>query len=304
MGQSDIDIKGVISVSTAYICWGLLTIFWNLLSGVNSLYILAQRVIWSMVFIGAYAIIIGRWPQIKQVFRSYRMLGLCLLCGVLITVNWGVYIYAVNSGHVLDASLGYFLEPVLVTVTGLLFFKERLNRREKITFACALVGLVYIVVATGTLPVLALAIALSFAAYGALKKKLPLDPYVSLFMETLMITPFALIFVAFSETGGTGALHVLHGWKILLLPACGIVTGIPLLMFNIGVRKIPYYMSGIIMYLNPTLQFFMGLFYFHEQLDPHQLVAFIIIWVGVGFTLWDKIAMIRSAARPAAAPAR
>lgn len=252
-----------------------------------------------MAVIGGYAIVIGKWPQIKRVFKNSRLLCLTFLCGVMITVNWGVYIYAVNSGHVLDASLGYFVEPVVVTLTGLIFFQERLNAREKITFVFAAAGLIYIAAASGAVPLLSLAIAGSFAAYGALKKKLDMDPYVSLFMETLMMTPFALIFIFYAEGRGMGAIGTLNGWKLLLLPACGFVTGIPLLLFNIGVQKIPYYFSGILMYLNPTLQFLMGLCYFHEPLDQKRLIAFIIIWVGVGFTIWDKLAQLRSARRTA-----
>ena len=193
-----------------------------------------------------------------------------------------------NSGHVLDASLGYFIEPVLVALLGMIAFREKLSKMEKITFVFAVVGLLYMLVMTGTVPILALLIAGSFAAYGAVRKTLDIPPYASLFMETLCMTPFALLFIFWAEQNGKGSGGVLAGAQLLLLPACGIVTSIPLLLFNVGVREIPYYLSGILMYINPTLQFLMGLFYFHEEMNQNRLIAFAIIWIGILFTVYEK----------------
>ena len=284
---------GSVTVAFAYACWGVLTIFWNLLEKVDSVYILAQRILWSMVFMGIYVVAAGIWCEIAAVLRDGRKMAVCFACGVLITINWGVYIYAVNSGHVLDASLGYFLEPVLVGAIGVLLFRERPSLPEKITFACSVAGLLYMIVSMRTFPTLALLIAGSFSLYGAVKKKLDLSPQASLFLETLCMTPFALLFSVYADLHGTGSVGVLQGAWFLLLPACGIITLIPLLMFNVGVRKIPYYISGILMYINPTLQFFMGLFYFHEELNVNRLTAFGIIWFGILFTVYDKVRLIQ-----------
>lgn len=286
-------VWGTISVAVCYAAWGLLTVFWNLLDEVNPVYILSQRIIWSMVFMAIYMLVLGKWHEIKAAFADKKILSTCMLSGILVTINWGVYIYAINSGHVLDASLGYFIEPVLVGTLGVLAFKEHLSKMEKITFACAIAGVIYMVIRTRTIPVMALIIGISFAFYGAVKKKLTLTPHASLFMETLCMTPFALLFVLYAETHGIGGLGVLHGAQRLLLPACGIVTSVPLLLFNIGVKEIPYYISGILMYINPTLQFFMGIFYFKEPMNQDKLVAFIIIWIGILFTVYEKGKMIR-----------
>lgn len=283
----------VLLVSIAYAAWGILTIFWNLLSEVSPVYILAHRVIWSAVFMGLYALLRRQGREISGIFHSGKMLARCFLCGVLVTVNWGVYIYAVNTGHVLDASLGYFIEPVFVGLIGILAFREKPSRLEWVTFGFALAALLYMLIASGVMPLLAVLIAGSFAVYGGVKKKLDITPEVALFMETLCMTPFAMIFVVWQEVQGRGALGILAGPKLLLLAACGLVTSIPLLLFNTGVKHIPYYFSGILMYINPTLQFLMGLFYFHETLDKTRLVAFIIIWVGVLFTLYDKLRKMR-----------
>ncbi len=150
------------------------------------------------------------------------------------------------------------------------------------------------VAASRTFPTLALLIAGSFAVYGAVKKKLTLTPHASLFAETLLMTPLAIGFVIYATVRMPGCTGSLSGAQFLLLPACGIVTSMPLLLFNIGVQKIPYYFSGILMYINPTLQFLIGLFYFREELDRNRLIAFILIWIGVLFTVYDKVKMIRN----------
>lgn len=286
-------LLGGIAVAVAYIMWGFLTLFWNLLSEVNSIYILSQRIIWSMVFMGLYILVLRKTAEIKQIFKEKQTLVICFVCGVLVTINWGVYIFAINSGHVLDASLGYFIEPVLVALIGLIVFKEKPGKLERITFVLAFAGLVYMIIRTKTFPVLSLLIAGSFAVYGAVKKNLKITPEASLFMETLFMTPIALIFALYAEKHGMGSAGVISGWKLWLLPACGIVTSIPLLLFNIGVKKIPYYLSGIIMYLNPTIQFFMGVFYFGEAMDKDRLISFIFIWVGILFAITEKLIMMK-----------
>ncbi len=285
----DKSFFGGVCVAAAYVMWGMLTVFWNLLSDVDSVYILSQRIIWSMVFMGIYMLINGKRGEIKSVFKNKKDFLICFVCGVLVTVNWGVYIYAVNSSHVLDASLGYFIEPVMVGAIGLIAFKEKPSIFEKITYILAFVGLVFIVVRVGTFPMLSLLIAGSFAVYGAVKKNLEISAQTSLFTETLCMTPIAMVYMIIAEKNGNGAIGTLDGAGFLLLPVCGIVTSIPLLLFNKGVKKIPYYVSGILMYINPTLQFLMGLFYFREDMDRNRLIAFIIIWTGVAFTIFEKI---------------
>lgn len=285
--------SGLLFVLACYIMWGMLSIFWSLLSEVNSLYILAQRIFWSMIFMGGFIALTGKLEEVKQVFRNKETFRLCLISGILVTINWGVYIVAVSNGHVLDASMGYFIEPIVVALIGVLIFKERLSKFEIMTFLLAAVGVLYLIIASGTVPVMALLIAVSFAAYGAVKKNLTLTAHTSLFMETLCMSPIAILFIIYSETNGSGCLGVLRGSEYLLLPICGIVTSVPLLLFNIGVKKIPYYLSGILMYINPTIQFLVGLLYFHENLDTNRLYAFVFIWAGVMFTVYEKIQLMK-----------
>ncbi|MBQ1252224.1 MAG: EamA family transporter RarD, partial [Firmicutes bacterium] len=249
----------------------------------------------SLIVIFPLILLAGNTNEIRSVFRDRRLLGFCFLAGILISVNWGSYIFAVSHGFVLDASLGYFIEPIVVSLIGVLFFKERMSKAEWITFGFAAVALVYMIFSLKTLPFLALVIAFSFALYGAVKKKLSLSANTSLFMETLCVSPFALLFIAYGEMAGLGCGGVFHGWQFLLLPLCGIVTAIPLLLFNIGVKKIPYYLSGILMYINPTLQFLIGLFLMGEDLVLHELIAFIVIWCGISFTIAEKMKLMKKA---------
>ena len=185
---------GLVTVTGSYVLWGMLAIFWSFLGQVNSVYVLAQRIIWSLVFMGLYLLVTRRWGEVKRALCDRQTMVNCLLCGVLITLNWGVYIYSVNSGHVLQASMGYFIEPVMVALLGVIAFREKPSLAEKLTFLCAAGGIVFLTARTGTFPNLALAVATPFAVYGALKKKVALTAQTSLFMETLWVTPLALAF--------------------------------------------------------------------------------------------------------------
>lgn len=227
--------KGAISVTITYICWGLLTVFWNLLAEVNSAYVLAQRVVWSMLFMLGYLAVTGRWGDIRQVFADKKTMICCMVSGVLVCVNWGVYIFAINSGHVLDASLGYFLEPIFVTAIGVFLFHEKMSRLEQMTALFSIIGVGYLMGVYRMVPVMAMVIGLSFAFYGAVKKSVHLDAGLSLFAETLFVTPIALLFCVYSEMNGHGSLGVLHGMQFLLFPMAGVITSVSFVFGGISV---------------------------------------------------------------------
>ena len=283
----------VFIVVLSYVIWGFLTLFWNLLVEVDSMYILTHRIIWTMVFMAVYMTVTKKWHEIIAVFKDSKSLLICFVSGVLITVNWGVYIYAVNNGHVLDSSLGYFIEPIVVALFGLIFFKERMSKAETFTFVLAAIALFYLIVIHRTFPVIAIVITLSFSAYGAVKKSLKISAHASLFMETLCMTPFALIYAFYMEQNGMGVIGRIDTAAMLLLPVCGIVTSVPLLLFNIGVKEIPLYLIGILNYISPTISFILGLVYFHETLDIHRAVAFILIWIGIFFVITEKLRLLK-----------
>ena len=272
---------GIIEVLIAYILWGFLPLFWNLLDQVPPFYILFSRALWSLAFCVVYLTVLKKWGRIGELFRDKNVIKRCFLSGVFICINWGAYIWGVNGGHVLDCSLGYYLNPILNVLLGVVIFRERLKRQEWIAVILATTGVLYLIVSSGTVPVLALLLAVSFGTYGMIKKGLTVNSDESLFMETLLVSPIAIAFIIISEINGMGAAGVLDGSQWLLLPLAGIVTAIPLLVYSAGVQKIPFYLTGMIMYLNPTIQFFLGVFVYKEPIDMNRIISFIFIWIGI-----------------------
>ena len=275
------------------ILWGVLGAYWSLLAGVDSFYILAHRIVWSALFSLILLLAAGKGREIKEALRNRSAMARCACCGLLITVNWGTYIYAVSSAHTLDSSLGYFIQPITVVLIGILFFREKLRKLEKITVLFAAAAIFSLLIRTGSVPYLALILGTSFSLYGAVKKNLDMPPALTLFLETVSVLPLALIFIAYSHSTGD-PLAALSGWEYLLLPFGGIVTSVPLLLFAAGVRHMPYYLVGILFYLNPSIQFLMSIFYFRETLDPARLTAFVIIWIGILFTIADKLLLMKN----------
>jgi len=272
---------GVMEVLTAYILWGFLPLFWNLLDEVPAFYILFSRALWSLAFCVVYLSVLKKWGRIRELFRDRNVVKRCFLSGIFICINWGGYIWGVNGGHVLDCSLGYYLNPILNVLLGVIIFREKLKKQEWIAVGFAAAGVLYLIVSSGTVPVLALLLAISFGTYGMIKKGLTVSSDESLFMETALVSPAAVAFIVFSEMNGMGATGVLEGAQWLLLPLAGIVTAIPLLVYSAGVQKIPFYLTGMIMYLNPTIQFFLGVFVYKEPIDMNRIISFIFIWVGI-----------------------
>lgn len=280
--------KGVAAVSITYILWGILPLFWNLLGKVDSVYILCSRVIWSLVFCTVYLAATGRVGEIRAVMKNRDLFIRCVLAGAVICINWGSYIWAVNHGHLLDSSFGYYINPVISVFIGAVFLREKLSAMTWIAVVLSGAGVLYAIVQSGTVPVLALVIGGSFAVYGWIKKSIDLPSEISLFTETLAVSPFALAFILYMDINGKGGLAALSGWSHLLLPMTGVITAIPLLLFAYGVRQIPLYLSGILMYLNPTLQFLMGIFLYKEAPSQGELVSFVCIWAAIGVMLAEK----------------
>ena len=272
---------GIIEVLIAYIMWGFLPLFWNLLGEVPPFYILFSRALWSLVFCVVYLSALKKWDRIKELLKDKGIVKRCLLSGIVICVNWGAYIWGVNGGHVLDCSLGYYLNPILNVILGVIIFRERLKKQEWVAVFLATAGVLYLIISSGTVPILALILAVSFGSYGMIKKGLTVNSDESLFMETVLVSPIAVGFIVFSEINGAGAIGVLEGAQWILLPMAGILTAIPLLVYSAGVQKIPFYLTGMIMYLNPTIQFFLGVFVYKEPIDMNRIISFVFIWAGI-----------------------
>ena len=273
--------KSVLQVFGSYVLWGIFPVFWKMLSELNSVYVLSSRIVWSAVFCLLLIVVTKKTEELKQVLSDSKMRKTLMCSGIAIAVNWGVYIYAVNSGHILDASLAYYLNPLMVIALGFFLFKEKLAFRQWLAIAVAALGILIAVVAYGEVPVFAIVIGTSFAVYGAIKKNVKCNGLISTFVEAAFLTPFALAYILWAEMGHVGAVGTLEGMQFLLIPMSGVVTSIPLLLFSIGVSKVSMSLTGILMYINPTLQFMIGALLYHETFDLPKGIMFVCVWIGV-----------------------
>lgn len=273
--------NGILQVFASYVLWGIFPVFWKMLAELNAFYVLASRIVWSAVFCLLLIIGTGKAAELKAVLSDRRMQKTLMCSGIAIAVNWGVYIYAVNSGHILDASLAYYLNPLMVIALGFFLFKEKLAVRQWLAIAVAALGILIAIVAYGEVPVFAIVIGTSFAVYGAIKKNVKCNGLISTFVEAAFLTPFALIYIFWAEMQHTGAVGTLEGLQFLLIPMSGVVTSIPLLLFSVGVSRVSMSLTGILMYINPTLQFMIGVLLYHETFDLPKGIMFVCVWIGV-----------------------
>lgn len=281
--------QSAIYVLLCYILWGMLPIFWKQLSAVNSLYILASRITFSMVFCALLVYLTHQLPQLRALRHDRRQLKLLFVASLLITANWGFYIFAVNSGHILDASLAYYLNPTMVIILGAVFYHERLNRLQGIAVALSVIGVMYSVISYGKIPVFALVIGGTFALYGAVKKQVYVSSIVSTLLETMLVSPVFLLIMAYMESKGTGCIGVLHGWQYLLIPVTGVVTSVPLLVYARGIQGTSLALSGILMYINPTLQLLIGVFLYGEAFTRVHAITFLFVWAAVILFVGDSL---------------
>lgn len=290
--------KGAIYIFICYALWGVLPIFWKTLAGVNSVYVLCQRIFWSMIFCFLIIFAKGEAPALKALFKDKRQLFMLFLSGIMITINWGVYIYAVNSDRILEGSLAYYINPIISIIVGFVFFKEKPGALKLISVVTAAAGVLFAVIIYGRLPVLSLLIAGSFAAYSAVKKNIKAAGELSTFTETLFMTLPALIVIFIMEGKGMGAAGALSGFQFLLLPAAGIITSVPLLLFASGIKQTSMSLSGIIMYVNPTLQFLIGVIIYNEEFKTSDIITFAAVWIALILFIVSDINLSKKEARP------
>ena len=290
--------KSTLNVIGCYTLWGLLPIFWKLLSGVNSAYVLAQRVIFSCIFCLAVILIKKHGGEIKNIVGNKSERRKFFLCGILISANWGVYILTVAMGRILEASLAYYMNPLFSVLIGAVFFKEKLSAVQWSSVALAFAGVMFSVIRYGTVPYLAIIIGLTFALYGALKKGINADSETSICMETMSVLPLAIIFIAYAQFSGFTTYSSLSAAEVILLVLTGPITSIPLMLFAKGVKGIPIVTSGILMYINPTLQLLVGVFIYNEAFTQTNAITFAFVWAAVILFVYDSFRRHR---KPAAA---
>jgi chloramphenicol-sensitive protein RarD len=273
--------RGILAGIAAYSLWGLFPIYWRLLEQVPAIEILAHRIVWAFGFVALLLIIKRDWHWTKEVLHNRRTLLIYTLAAVLLSINWFTYIWAVNAGYVVEASLGYFINPLVNFMLGVIFFGEKLRSGQVAAVILAVLGVVYLTVSYGSLPWIALVLAFSFGLYGLIKKTASLESLHGLSLETAVLFLPALGFLLFRGSNGMGSfMHVGTGVTLLLILS-GPVTSIPLLLFGFAARTIPLSMLGFIQYIAPTLQFMLGVFVYHEPFPLARLVGFSMIWLAL-----------------------
>lgn len=281
--------KDTFNVLGCYVLWGLLPVFWKLLAGVNSAYVLAQRIVFSCLFCFAVILIKKNGGELKSILRDKKQRRLYLACGLLISANWGVYILTVATGRILEASLAYYMNPLFSILIGALIFKERLSGVQWLSVALAFVGVMYSVVLYGSVPYLAIIIGLTFALYGAIKKGIKAESEVSICMETVSVLPLALIFIVYAQLSGFTTFASLSVKEMLLLVLTGAITSVPLMLFASGIKRTSITISGILMYINPTLQLLLGVFVYNEEFTKANAVTFAFVWLAVILFVGDGL---------------
>ena len=293
---------GIWIAAASFMLWGLMPLYWHLLKGVPSLQIVAHRVVWSAVLVCAWL----AWKQrgwLRQALSRPRAAWMLAASGLLIGFNWGLYIWAVNAGHVVESSLGYFINPLLNVVLGVLL-GERLNRMQWTSVAIAAAGVLWLTVEYGRLPWISLVLACSFATYGVAKKKANVGAVQSLTIETAVLAPLALGYVVFLQTTGEGAFGQNGALHTALLIGGGVATALPLLCFGAAATRIPLSAIGMLQYLTPTLQFLIGVFLYGEPMTSARWVGYALVWSALVIftysTLRHRRRQLRTAAEAAA----
>lgn len=280
---------GVIYASSAFVIWGLFPLYFRLMASVSPLEVILHRSVWSLLFLAAVLAVMRRWSWLREVLRDPRQLGTFALSAMLVAVNWLVYIYAVNSGQVVEASLGYFINPLFNVLIGVVLLGERLRRPQWVAVALAGAGVAWLAVAMGRPPWIALALAGSFGLYGLVRKTAKLGSLEGLAFETGLLSLVAVPALAWWTVAQDGALlrgdWALVGWLLTLGP----VTAVPLLLFTAGARRLPLSTVGLLQYIGPTLQFGIGVWVFGEAFDAARLAGFAVIWAALAVYTLDAL---------------
>jgi chloramphenicol-sensitive protein RarD len=299
--SESLDRRGLAAAIGAYALWGVFPLYWYLLKSVPALQIIAHRVIWCGLFVGGWLLLRDGPGWLRRALATPRVAPLLVVSGLLIGANWGVYIWAVTHGRVVESSLGYFINPLVSVLLGVLLLHERLNRAQWAAVALAALGVLWLTVMHGALPWVSLFLAISFGFYGLIRKVAAVDAMPGLAIESGVLLLPALAWLAFSEAQGSGAFG--HGgWqRDALLAFGGALTALPLIGFAYGARRIPYSLVGLLQYISPSLQLLVGVTLLGEAFSPTQAIGFGCIWLGLALYALDGWRRARASATAAAA---
>lgn len=265
----------------AFIAWGFLPIYWKFLKEIPADEILAYRILLSFLFIGGIVLYKEGVAVLKETMRDRKCVRYILLCAVFITINWGTYIWAVNSGNILQSSMGYYINPLMVVLLGMTVFKERLNRLQWISIAFAVIGVSIMTIQFGRIPWVALLLAASFALYGLFKKLVGVESLVSLCLETTVLIPLAAGYIVYKLFSGQSALYSVAPVTIVILLFSGVATATPLLWYGTGANRVKLSTMGFLQYISPTISLFIGIFLYGEKFTGTHMISFGFIWIGL-----------------------
>lgn len=273
--------SGILLGAAAYLCWGFFPLYWPLLDPAGSLEILAHRVIWSLLFVLVLIAVTRRWKTFRSIAKDRRMMVILVCASIVISFNWGGFIYGVTNGHVIETSLGYFINPLVTVLLGVFILKETLRPVQWAAVAIGGIAVLVLAVDYGRPPWIALLLAFSFATYGFLKKKANLNTFDGLGMETLILAPVALSFLIVLEMRNDLTFGHAGVGNVLLLIGTGVVTAIPLLLFGAAATRLTLTTIGLLQYLGPILQFIFGLWIFDEDMSSARWIGFILVWLAL-----------------------
>ncbi len=285
--------SGILYAALAFLCWGLFPLYFHALNEIPPLQITMHRVVWSLLFLAIVLTVRRQWGWLRPLMQQKRIMASFFVSSLLLSGNWLLYIWAVNNGHVVESSLGYFINPLFNVMLGFVVLKERLRRGQWAAIAVAACGVAWLAWEGGRMPWIALLLAGSFGCYGLMRKTAALGALEGLSFETMLLFPFALGYVIWLTLHGENAfLNTDSGSTRALLLAAGPITAIPLLLFAAGARKIPLSVLGLLQYIGPTIQFSLGIFLFHEAFTSGKLIGFVLIWSALALYaaegLWQR----------------
>src|SRR5690606_33230523 len=281
-GTNDsVDRRGLWTAVAAFVLWGLMPLYWHLLKVVPSLQIVLHRVLWGALLVAAWLTFKYGRGWLRDTLSQPRAAGMLAISGALIAFNWGLYIWAVNAGHVVESSLGYFINPLLNVLIGVLLLRERLNRVQWVSVAIAGAGVLWLTFNYGSFPWIALALAGSFGLYGLIRRQVGVDAVAGLGVESLYLLPVAVVLLAWTGGGSAGGLFEWGAAMAALLVLGGALTALPLIGFAFAVRRIPFTLVGLLQYIAPTLQLLCGVLFFGEPFGRDRAIGFAFIWVAL-----------------------
>ena len=280
-------------LSCALLCsilWGVLPIYWDALEPIDSLVIILYRVsLMALLCLFCCWHRYGLKNTFRPMFESPKKFFTYVIAGVVVVSNWSIYVAAVRAGYVIQTSMGYFLEPLIICLLGMLFYREKINGMKKTALVFAGIGVLVLVIGYRQLPMIALGLAVTFSAYAAIKKSVALDPLQSMLFETIFLLPVMLLGIVRMESAGHGALAIAGPGKYALLLLSGIVTAVPMGLFSSAANKLPLVTLGLTEYICPSLSLVLGIFLFHEPFDRVQLISFVLVWIGLMFFTWGEV---------------